>query len=130
MAFYFYLSTKIIMVFITKSYQDLFGVRSYINALMKDCWFEKAIFTWGWFTGTMAMGIALLRVADPKMRSRCLDNYALAYLFIAPVEISLITFAPVAFLNGYGLMFTGICLAAGLAVLATAYIKGWSIKKQ
>lgn len=37
MAFYFYLSTKIIMVFITKSYQDLFGVRSYINA------FEKAV---------------------------------------------------------------------------------------
>lgn len=34
MAFYFYLSTKIIMVFITKSYQDLFGVRSYINALV------------------------------------------------------------------------------------------------
>lgn len=98
--------------------------------LMKECWFEKAIFTWGWFTGTMAMGIALLRVADPKMRSRCLDNYALAYLFIAPVEISLITFAPVAFLNGYGLVFTGICLAAGLAVLATAYIKGWFIRKQ
>lgn len=36
MAFYFYLSTKIIMVFITKSYQDLFGVRSYINALIYD----------------------------------------------------------------------------------------------
>ena len=35
MAFYFYLSTKIIMVFITKSYQDLFGVRSYINAQLK-----------------------------------------------------------------------------------------------
>ena len=34
MAFYFYLSTKIIMVFITKSYQDLFGVRSYINAII------------------------------------------------------------------------------------------------
>lgn len=34
MAFYFYLSTKIIMVFITKSYQDLFGVRSYINAFL------------------------------------------------------------------------------------------------
>ena len=36
MAFYFYLSTKIIMVFITKSYQDLFGVRSYINAKYID----------------------------------------------------------------------------------------------
>lgn len=33
MAFYSYLSTKIIMAFITKSYQNLFGVRSYINAL-------------------------------------------------------------------------------------------------
>lgn len=33
MAFYSYLSTKIIiMTFITKSYQNLFGVRSYINA--------------------------------------------------------------------------------------------------
>lgn len=33
MAFYSYLSTKIIIAFITKSYQDLFGVRSYINAV-------------------------------------------------------------------------------------------------
>ena len=32
MAFYSYLSTKIIIAFITKSYKDLFGVRSYINA--------------------------------------------------------------------------------------------------
>lgn len=45
MAFYSYLSTKIIMAFITKSYQDLFGVRSYINAIyictikpMPDVW--------------------------------------------------------------------------------------------
>lgn len=35
MAFYSYLSTKIIIAFITKSYQDLFGVRSYINAFVK-----------------------------------------------------------------------------------------------
>ncbi len=33
MAFYSYLSIKIIMAFITKSYQNLFGVRSYINAI-------------------------------------------------------------------------------------------------
>lgn len=35
MAFYSYLSTKIIIAFITKSYKDLFGVRSYINAFGK-----------------------------------------------------------------------------------------------
>ena len=96
--------------------------------LMKECWFEKALFTWGWFTGTMAMGIALLRVVDPKMKSRCLDSYALAYLFIAPVEIALITFAPVAFVNGYGLNFAGICLVAGLSVISVAYFKKWFIR--
>jgi len=96
--------------------------------LMKECWFEKAIFTWGWFTGTMAMGIALLRVVDPKMKSRCLDSYALAYLFIAPVEIALITFAPVAFVNGYGLLFSSICLVAGLSILTIAYFKKWFVR--
>ena len=96
--------------------------------LMKECWFEKAIFTWGWFTGTMAMGIALLRVVDPKMKSRCLDSYALAYLFIAPVEISLITFAPVAFVNGYGLLFSVICLIAGLSIIALSYFKKWFVR--
>ena len=95
--------------------------------LMKECWFEKALFTWGWFTGTMAMGIALLRVVDPKMRSRCLDDYALAYLFIAPVEICLITFAPVAFVNGYGLLFSGICLAGLLGIMAVAAFKKWFV---
>lgn len=97
--------------------------------LMKECWFEKAIFTWGWFTGTMAMGIALLRVVDPKMKSRCLDSYALAYLFIAPVEIALITFAPAAFVNGYGLLFSGICLVAGITILTIARFKKWFISQ-
>ena len=42
MAFYSYLSTKIIiMTFITKSYQNLFGVRSYINAINKKEWVVK-----------------------------------------------------------------------------------------
>lgn len=99
------------------------------RVMMRDYWFEKAIFTWGWYTGTMAMGIALLRVVDPEMKSRCLDNYALAYLFIAPVEIALITFAPIAFLNGYGLHFSILCVAGALAALAVSYFKGWHRKK-
>ncbi|MBD5280779.1 MAG: sodium:glutamate symporter [Bacteroides sp.] len=97
--------------------------------MMRDNWFEKAIFTWGWYTGTMAMGIALLRVVDPEMKSRCLDNYALAYLFIAPVEICLITFAPVAFLNGYGLHFSILCVVGAAIALIISYIKGWHRKE-
>lgn len=103
----------------------LFFVLYLGRKLMRDYWFEKSIFTWGWFTGTMAMGIALLRIVDPKMQSQSLQSYALAYLFIAPVEIALITFAPLAFVNGYGLLFLSICLAGGLAILLFARLKGW-----
>ena len=95
---------------------------------MPDYWFEKAMFSWGWFTGTMAMGIALLRVVDPEQRTRCLEDYALAYIFIAPVEICLVTFAPLAFMTGFGWLFIGICVAAILAVLIVGKMKGWLAK--
>ena len=75
------------------------------------------MFSWGWFTGTMAMGMALLRIADPEGRSHCVDHYAIAYIFIAPVEIALITFAPIVFCSGYGLLFSGICAAVGLSIM-------------
>lgn len=91
--------------------------------MMKSHWFEKAIFTWGWYTGTMAMGIALLRVVDPEMQSKCLDNYAIAYILIAPVEILLISFAPVAFLGGYGIHFSILCIVGALLAIGISYIK-------
>lgn len=103
----------------------LLFVLFFARCLMREYWFEKALFTWGWFTGTMAMGIALLRIVDPKMQSKCLESYALGYLFIAPVEIALITFAPLAFASGYGMGFLSLCLAGGLGILLFSYLKGW-----
>lgn len=85
--------------------------------IFKEYWFEKAMFSWGWFTGTMAMGMALLRIADPQSRSKCMDHYAIAYILIAPIEIALITFAPMIFCNGYGLWFSLACLVIGLSVM-------------
>lgn len=93
--------------------------------LMNQYWFEKSLFTWGWFTGTMAMGIALLRIVDPEMKSKSLEDYAIAYLPIAPIEISLVTFAPLAFVNGYGFWFAITCVACGIAVLGISRLKGW-----
>ncbi len=84
----------------------------------REAWFEKSIFTWGWFTGTMAMGIALLRITDPDSKSRCLDEYAVAYLYIAPVEIALVSLSPILFHNGLGLWFILACLVAGAGILA------------
>ncbi len=95
----------------------------------RTCWFEKSIFTWGWFTGTMAMSIALLRIVDPDSRSHCLDDYAYAYIYIAPVEIALVTLAPVAFVNGLGGGFIATCAAAGGTILLFAALKGWLSKK-
>ena len=88
-------------------------------------WFEKSVFTWGWFTGTMAMGIALLRITDPDSRSGCLDDYAYAYLYIAPVEIALVTFAPVCFTRGAGGWFAIGCALAGLIILLVSRKRGW-----
>jgi ESS family glutamate:Na+ symporter len=64
-------------------------------------WFEKSIFTWGWVTGIVAMGIALLRIVDPENKSNALGDYALAYLIISPIEIGLVTFGPLVISSGY-----------------------------
>ena len=61
--------------------------------------------------------MALLRIADPESRSKCMDHYAIAYILIAPIEIALITFAPIIFCNGYGLWFSLACLIVGLSVM-------------
>ena len=94
--------------------------------LSQSYWFERTIFAWGWWTGTMAMGIALLRIVDPKQASKAMDDYAIAYLPIAPVEILLITFAPVLFIHGYGTELLLGCLTISLCiVLFSVKMKWW-----
>jgi len=97
--------------------------------LCKTYWFERSIFAWGWWTGTMAMGIALLRIVDPKMESKAMDDYALAYLPIAPVEILLITFVPVLFVNGMGAWLLLAALVLSAAILIFSKKMGWLNKK-
>ena len=98
--------------------------------LSKTYWFERTIFAWGWWTGTMAMGIALIRIVDPKLASKAMDDYALAYLPIAPIEILLITFVPIMFVNGMGLWLSLGCLALSALIVLLAIQMGWWIKKK
>ena len=93
--------------------------------LSKTYWFERSIFAWGWWTGTMAMGIALIRIVDPKMQSKAMDDYALAYLPVAPVEILLITCVPLAFSAGWSLWLLLGCLALSAILLGFAASMGW-----
>jgi ESS family glutamate:Na+ symporter len=97
--------------------------------LSKTYWFERTIFAWGWWTGTMAMGIALLRIVDPKMSSKAMEDYALAYLPIAPLEILLITFAPVLFAKGLGIWLLLGCLALAGVTILIAWLMKWFVPR-
>ena len=109
----------------------VFAVTFYFGRrLSKTYWFERTIFAWGWWTGTMAMGIALIRIVDPKLASKAMDDYALAYLPIAPVEILLITFVPIMFVNGMGLWLSLGCLVLSALLVLLAIKMGWWIKKK
>lgn len=110
------LAGTVIVFFIT----FYFGKR-----LSQNYWFERTIFAWGWWTGTMAMGIALIRIVDPKLASKAMDDYAMAYLPIAPVEILLITLVPILFVNGYGAWLSLACVVLSLAIVGLAHWMGW-----
>ena len=94
-----------------------------------EYWFEKGIFTWGWTTGTVAMGMALLRIVDPKSESKTLDDYSLAYIPIAPVEILLVTFAPMLVLNSQGYVFVAITFAFAFGIYLLAIKNKWLNRK-
>jgi len=57
-------------------------------------WFERGIFAFGWITGVVAMGVTLLRIVDPDFRSKALEDYGIAYVFISMVELAIISILP------------------------------------
>jgi ESS family glutamate:Na+ symporter len=76
-------------------------------------WFEPGIFTYGWNTGTIAFGVALLRIIDKRADSKVLSDYGVAYVAIGPIEALLYTSVLAALATGH--LFT---LGAGLVVTA------------
>ncbi|MGL6261966.1 sodium/glutamate symporter [Vibrio sp. WXL103] len=85
--------------------------------ILGDDWFEKGIFSWGWLTGTVAMGIALLRIVDPNMRSKVLDDYAIAYVPGSITDIFIISLMPLAMYHGMQWQALGVGLSYIAAVL-------------
>lgn len=91
----------------------------------KEYAFEKGLFSWGWGTGAVAMGIALLRIVDPKNESKTLDDYGMAYLPQAPIEILIITFAPIMAVAGLSWLFIAITTIWIFVVYIIARKSGW-----
>ncbi|MCJ2182666.1 hypothetical protein MTR62_08185 [Novosphingobium sp. 1949] len=86
--------------------------------VLGDHWAEKAVFSWGWMTGTVALGILLLRVCDPEGQSNALEDYAIAYVPGSIVEILLVSLVPGLVTMGYAPQVLGVLLLAILAILA------------
>lgn len=62
--------------------------------LFHNYWFERGIFVFGWTTGVVAMGVTLLRIVDPDFRSKALEDYGIAYVFISMVELAIVSILP------------------------------------
>lgn len=88
--------------------------------VLGDAWYERQIFTWGWATGAVATGIALLRIVDPKLNSRTLEDFSIAYLPVLPVEITAVTFVPLLVIAGASWAVVGIWGAITIVALAAA----------
>src|SRR5699024_12022183 len=60
--------------------------------LMQKGWFERSIFTWGWSTGAVATGIAMLRLVDQELKSGTMEDFGLFFIPVSPVEITDVNF--------------------------------------
>lgn len=88
-------------------------------------WIERGIFGWGWATATVATGIAVLKVVDPKLESGTLSEYGVAYVGFGPFEIGMTVLAPIAVIAGFttGLGWVATILAIGIFLLGK--FSGW-----
>ncbi|MBU5266541.1 sodium/glutamate symporter [Virgibacillus proomii] len=93
--------------------------------IFQDFWLEKSLFGWGWSTGTVAMGLALLRIVDPELKSKTPEDYALAYIGVAPTEIAVITFTPILFAAGLTWVIPLVLLLGTAIIIGIYKYAGW-----
>lgn len=78
--------------------------------LFQTYWFERSIFIFGYLTGIVAVGITLLRSADPDMKSGTLEDFGLAYTLQSVIEVFLVAFIPLITVY-FGCIETGLMLS-------------------
>ncbi|ALA66652.1 sodium:glutamate symporter [Corynebacterium lactis RW2-5] len=88
-------------------------------------WLERGIFGWGWSTAAVATGIALLKIVDPELKSGALNEYGIAYVGYAPIEIAVNIFAPIAVIAGFTLGFGAITTVAAVVIFLIPFFLGW-----
>ncbi|WP_372995220.1 sodium/glutamate symporter [Lutispora sp.] len=109
----------------------LFFVYGMGRKLFHNFWFERSIFIYGWTTGVVAIGVTLLRIVDPEFKSKTLEDYGMAYVFISIVEVFIVSITPVFISQGWSSVYIGgaVLTAIFLALMAITAIK-YGINKQ
>lgn len=98
-----------------------------------DNWFERAIIPFGMLSGVIASGITLLRVVDPDFKSHALEEFGIAQIPLAFIDLFVVGVLPIFVGQGYGLIVgLGLCafsLAAFIALKVTGCVHAPLTKK-
>jgi ESS family glutamate:Na+ symporter len=95
--------------------------------MLPDAWFERSITEYGMQTGVTALGLLLLRVADPHFKTPAAQSFGFKQILYEPMlGGGFITAAAPILISTYGVLpsFT-VGLASILAAMFIALFSGW-----
>lgn len=92
-------------------------------------WFERCMFAFGFLTGVYATAFILMRIVDPKMKSKTLEDTAICAPITSPTDILVVTFGPILLANGQYWAFLGPAFLYLIGFSVLAYTMGWWFPK-
>jgi ESS family glutamate:Na+ symporter len=95
--------------------------------MLPGAWFERGITEYGMQTGVTALGLLLLRVADPQFETEAAESFGLNQIINEPMKGGgfITAAAPVLIVNfGVGMSFT-VAVVSIVVALSVAYFSGW-----
>ena len=95
--------------------------------MLPGSWFERGITEYGMQTGVTALGLLLLRVADPKFETEAAESFGFKQIIYEPLMGGgfITASAPILIASfGVGAVYLVGALSVGVA-LVVAYLSGW-----
>jgi ESS family glutamate:Na+ symporter len=95
--------------------------------MLPDAWFERSITEYGMQTGVTALGLLLLRVADPQFETEAAESFGFKQIVYEPLMGGgFITASAPILIVSFGVASTFIVGLASIGVaVAIAYFSGW-----
>lgn len=94
--------------------------------LLKQEWFERGIYVYGYSSGVTAIGMALLRIVDPENRSCTLDDAAIVTPIESIIEIFALAAVPVACVQGNWMIAVApILIYLAVLIVFPFFMKWW-----